>query len=286
MLTVGVLHLAALWSLLQPGLAAQATRQMVYQVFSPITRQREQPQPVPQPMRAVERKVPPVPVQPVIERAAEPIVAPLIQKLEAVTPARTSIQQQDIKASVDMRRALDLTRIEPVLAPVPVIPTPPLPEPLPTPPPVVAFPTALEPAPPPVQTPPAAAAPEPLVPAPVPIAAPARAAAITPVEPRSSSGTAGAANAASSTTSGLLLPTPGALPRGAALNYNYKPEARGRQKSASELANEQLNPGGRKDKFSTAVEATERPDCINSGQALGILAPAMVAYNVLRDKCK
>jgi hypothetical protein len=70
------------------------------------------------------------------------------------------------------------------------------------------------------------------------------------------------------------------------LNYNYKAERRGRQRSASEMANEQLNGSGHRDKLAESVKAAEKPDCISSGQALGLLAPIAIAYNVANDKCK
>jgi hypothetical protein len=70
------------------------------------------------------------------------------------------------------------------------------------------------------------------------------------------------------------------------LNYNYKADSRGRQKTAAEMSNEQLNGTGHRDKLAESVNAAEKPDCINSGQALGILAPVAIAYNVIKDKCK
>jgi hypothetical protein len=52
------------------------------------------------------------------------------------------------------------------------------------------------------------------------------------------------------------------------------------------MANEQLNGTERRDRLADGVSAAEKPDCINSGQALGLLAPIAIAYNVVKDKCK
>ncbi|MBC7919091.1 MAG: hypothetical protein H7Y28_14905 [Rhodoferax sp.] len=307
LVTVGALHVALLWLMLQSGPAVKATRQVVMQYFSPITQVREKP--VPKPVLAVTPAPKPIPVVPPppprVETPPPPMEqapVPVIQRMEAVTPQRATVKIQDIKPSIDTRRVPDLssTRIEPVLAPVPVLPTP---EPVPVP---KSAPIP-EPAPPPVQTPPPAPAPEPVVPpapapapppvavpapAPTPalppaaVAAPARATAITPVETRAApASTAGGAGSASPS---LALPLPGAAPGGSGLNlnYNYKPSSSGRQKTAAEMANEQLNGTGRKDKLADSVNAAEKPDCINSGQALGLLAPVLVIANVVRDKCK
>ena len=86
----------------------------------------------------------------------------------------------------------------------------------------------------------------------------------------------------------MAQPLPGAAPSGSGLNlnFNYKPNSGGRQKTAAEMANEQLNGTGRRDKLAESVNAAEKPDCINSGQALGLLAPIAIAYNVVKDKCK
>lgn len=86
----------------------------------------------------------------------------------------------------------------------------------------------------------------------------------------------------------MAQPAPGVVPGGSGLNlnFNYKADNRGRQKTAAEMANEQLNGTGRRDKLADSVNAAEKPDCINSGQALGLLAPVLVIANVVRDKCK
>jgi hypothetical protein len=63
-------------------------------------------------------------------------------------------------------------------------------------------------------------------------------------------------------------------------------EKRPRQKSFAELANEQLNPGGRRDKFADAVDAAEKPDCATAYQGMGLLAAPVIAFKAATDKCK
>jgi hypothetical protein len=302
LVTVGVLHVAVLWAMLQSGAAVQATRQVVIQYFSPITQLREKPMPAPVqaatpvPKRVAVAVSPPARVE-TLALPMEPTPMPIIRKLEAQTAQRVTVKIQDIKPQADMPLVAELptTRIEPMLAPVPVLPSP-EPLPLPKPPPVQVPESAPPPLPmPPVPTPepvvpPAAApapppAPTPVVPA-APVAAPARATAITPVE--SHSAPAKAAGGAGSAGRTALQPAVGALPGGSGLNLNYsiKADSRARQRTVAEMANEQLNGSGRMDKLADGVSAAEKPDCINSGQALGLLAPIAIAYNVVKDKCK
>ena len=69
-----------------------------------------------------------------------------------------------------------------------------------------------------------------------------------------------------------------------------------RQKSFSELANEQLNPGGRKNKFVAAMEGAETPDCVGKNQNgqvsqgqvnfNGLMAGPAIAAQALQGKCK
>ena len=69
-----------------------------------------------------------------------------------------------------------------------------------------------------------------------------------------------------------------------------------RQKSFAELANEQLNPGGRKDKFVGAMEGAGKPDCLGTNQTgsanvgpigfTGLLAGPALAAQALQGKCK
>ena len=299
LVTVGVLHVAVLWAMLQSGAAVQATRQVVIQYFSPITQLREKPTPAPVqaatpvPKRVAVAVSPPARVEtPALP--VEPTPMPIIRKLEAQTAQRVTVKIQDIKPQTDMPLVAELptTRIEPMLAPVPVLPSP-EPLPLPKPPPVQVPEPAQPPLPmPPVPTPepgvpPAAAPAPPSAPTPTaPIAAPARATPITPME--SHSATANAAGGTGSVGRTALQPAVGAPPGGPGLNLNYnvKPDSSGRQRTVAEMANEQLNGSGRRDKLADGVSAAEKPDCINSGQPLGLLAPIAIAYNVAKDKCK
>ncbi len=69
-----------------------------------------------------------------------------------------------------------------------------------------------------------------------------------------------------------------------------------RQKSFAELANEQLNPGGHKDKFVGAMEAAGKPDCLGNNQTgstssgqvnmNGLFAAPALAAQALQGKCK
>ena len=268
LVTVGVLHVAVLWLMLQSGAAVQVTRQVVIQYFSPITQLREKPTPAPvQAATPVPKRVAVVaPLPQRVETPApppEPTPATIIRMMETQTPQRVTVKIQDIKLQTDMPAVAEVsaTRIEPMLAPVPVLPSP-EPLPLPKPPPVT------EPVAPPVPTP------------------PARAAAITPIE--SHSATANTAGGTGSVGRTALQPAVGAPAGGSSLNLNYnlKADSRGRQRSVAEMANEQLNGSERRDKLADGVSAAEKPDCVNSGQALGLLAPIAIAYNVVKDKCK
>ena len=114
----------------------------------------------------------------------------------------------------------------------------------------------------------------------------ARAAAITPVE--NASPTTGAAGETESASTRGAMPAAEVLPGGSGLNliYNVGAAGRGRPKTVAQMANEQLNGTASRDKLAESVHAAEKPDCVNSGQALGILAPIAIAYNVVKDKCK
>lgn len=59
-----------------------------------------------------------------------------------------------------------------------------------------------------------------------------------------------------------------------------------RQRSLSEMVNEQLNPGGKRDKFADSVEQSVKPDCLGPNQAGGLLAAPVIAVQAIRDKCK
>ena len=89
---------------------------------------------------------------------------------------------------------------------------------------------------------------------------------------------------------------PGGAAGGSGLVYPNYMERRPRQKSFAELANEQLNPGGRKDKFVAAMEGAQTPDClgtnqtgqVNQGQVSfnGLFAAPAIAAQALQGKCK
>ncbi len=57
-----------------------------------------------------------------------------------------------------------------------------------------------------------------------------------------------------------------------------------RQKSLSELANEQLNGGRRRDKMAEGIAEAELPDCIRPGGNLVSLVT--IPIEVARGKCK
>ena len=61
-----------------------------------------------------------------------------------------------------------------------------------------------------------------------------------------------------------------------------------RQRSAAELANEQLNGTGTRNRLGEAVDAATKPECFGkeAGAALGILAPIVGVVQAVRDKCK
>ncbi|MEO7106756.1 MAG: hypothetical protein ABIZ09_10305, partial [Rhodoferax sp.] len=64
----------------------------------------------------------------------------------------------------------------------------------------------------------------------------------------------------------------------------------------SDLANEQLNPGGHKNKFVSGIEEAERPDCLGKNQTgnshigpiglSGLFAAPGIAVQALQGKCK
>ena len=336
LLTVVVLHIAVLWWALQGEPAQRATRQVVMQYFSPITQiAPAKPSPPPEapalkitealPTAAPQVTPPPPPPPPVAQPVPEPVAppppAPILQKLEPIAAPRANFKIQDIKAPTENRRTPDVaaTRIEPVLAPVPVIPTleqlaapaktAPLPEALPTQKlpnlpdaqlpklaePVAQLPTPVPVIPDPVVPPAPAAAPVPTPvpvatptpvptpgPAPVPGAAP-RAAAITPVEQRPAAAGTGAAGGG-----GSAAQPPAANPGGSAgFNYNLRPTVPGaRQKTAAELAREQQGGNGSKNKLAGDMDAAAKPDCADSGGRASLLSAVVIAANVITDKCK
>ena len=275
LVTVGALHVALLWLMLHSSTTVLATRQVVIQYFSPITQLREKPAPAPLAPPApktvtVAAVPPPVPRVEIPAPPIEQVPAPIVQRMDVVTPPRATVKVQDIKVQLDARPMPEIanSRIEPVLVPVPVVPTPepvPIPEPSPAPaPPITPVPAVL----------------------PTAIATPPRVTAITPIETPAAA--VGAIGGSGNSSPNVAQPAPAPISGGSGLNlnYNYKADSRGRQKTVSEMANEQLNGSGRRDRLAEGVSAAEKPDCINSGQALGLLAPIAIAYNVLKDKCK
>ena len=123
-----------------------------------------------------------------------------------------------------------------------------------------------------------------------PVALPPRPAAITATEKP-----AGGSSPASSTgrwrTAGAAAPTAPAPSGSRGLNLHYPTSMlRGppRQKSAAELANEQLNGDGSRNRLGEAVDAATRPDCFGkeAGATLGVLAPIVGVVQAVRDKCK
>jgi hypothetical protein len=223
------------------------------------------PEPLPVPV--------PVPV-PVAEPAPAPapVPVPTPAPVETPTPAPTPT---------------------PIPAPAPA-PTPPAPVPAPAPPaPAPAPSPAPAPTPVPSPAPSPALAPAPS-PAPAPTAAPARALAITPVEkPAAASGPAAAAPGGGP-AGGALAAAGG--PSGSGIIYPDYMKMQPRQKSFAELANEQLNPGGRKNKFVAAVEGAQVQDClgkeqtgrvsIGSANFDGLMAGPALAAQALQGKCK
>jgi hypothetical protein len=60
----------------------------------------------------------------------------------------------------------------------------------------------------------------------------------------------------------------------------------GRQKSLSELANEQLNGGQRRDRLAEGVAAAEKPDCLGPNAGGSLLSLIAIPIQAARDKCK
>ena len=317
-----LLHVALLWFILQTTPVVQVTRQVVYQLLTPITRvadpapitpprtpiQAPKPQPMPvTPPRTVTPKAiveTPAPAQPISEPPAlEPTVVERPPAKELVRtirekPLEVAPEKLPPKVQLDALPALlppvEVIRPEPLppiaLPPVPLPPAP-KPEPKPLPEPVAAPAPAPAPVAPPVPAPvampapaaPAAVAPVP-TPAPAPTAAAARPAAITPAAP-------------AAVLPGTAVPAPPGVPATSATpignttgaqrpEYPYLMNRQPRQKSYAELAREQLNPGGPRDKFADSVDGAEKPDCMAGNQAGGLLAAPLIAYKAATGKCK
>ena len=118
-------------------------------------------------------------------------------------------------------------------------------------------------------------------------------------KPAAPAGVAPAAPAGGGPIAGGPTAPAGGAPSGSGLNLNYpylmKPPPP-RQKSYAELANEQLNPGGHKDKFVSGMEAAGKPDCLGTNQTgnsnigpvalSGLFAAPGIAVQALQGKCK
>lgn len=309
--TVGAVHIVLLWMMLQAVPNMQVSRNVVYQMLlSPITQLKER---LPTPAVKAPREVPDVkaPVsttnaiqtQKVVERPADkpqkiveaaPVVKPVQVALEPIPVSPPLLPPPPVPVPEPVPIPVPVPVVEPAPAPTPTpVPAPaPAPAPVPTPAPVpvpVPVPTpapAPSPVPAPAPSPVPAPTPAPTpTPSPAPAVAPARALAITPVEkPGAASGPAAAA------PGGIPPPAGGPAaaggPSGSGIIYPDYMKMRPRQKSFAELANEQLNPGGRRDKFVDAVDGAEKPDCLAVNQPGGLLAAPMIAYKAATGKCK
>ena len=105
--------------------------------------------------------------------------------------------------------------------------------------------------------------------------APVRPAAITPVE------------AAPSSASSAPGAPAGAAPGSAPLNlYPYMMKNAPRQRSLSEMANEQLNGGRARDKLAEGVAEAEVPDCVSPNAGGSLLSIITIPIAAARGKCK
>ena len=61
-----------------------------------------------------------------------------------------------------------------------------------------------------------------------------------------------------------------------------------RERSAAEMAREQLNGNGSRNALGESIDAARKPECFGkeAGAALGLFAPLFGAVQALRDKCK
>lgn len=343
LLTVGGIHIVLLWMMLQAAAPTlQVTRNVVYQLLSPITKLKERPPtPAVQAPREVREVKAPVSTtnaiqtHKVVQRPADkpqkiveavPVVKPVQVALEPIPVSPPPLPPPPVPVPEPVPVPVPVPMVEPAPAPTPTpapapapapapVPTPaPAPVPVPTPAPVPApVPT---PAPVPVPTPAPAAAPAPApapspapapaptpaptpapapAPTPAPTAAPARALAITPVEkPAAASGPPAAAPGGTPPPAGGPAAAGGTS--GSGIIYPDYMKMQPRQRSFSDLANEQLNPGGRKNKFVAAMEGAEMPDCLGKNQTgtvsqgqvnfNGLMAGPAIAAQALQGKCK
>ena len=294
LLTAVILHLGLLWVALKSAPMVRTAEQVIYQWVAPIT-----------PPRDVV-----VPVTPTTPLPTKTVALPTPQSAP-VTPTRAAITE---RAESPPPEPKPEPKPEPLPPPPPVDPAPvvepvkPLPEPtrvrrepeaLPQP--SLLLDTKIEVVTPTVnvqlQLPEAATYALPSVlPATVapPVIQPPRPAAITATEKPLGGGGPNAppvANASSGAPGGAAAPNVPAAEGTRSLNLNYPSSMlRGppRQRSAAELANEQLNGNGSRNRLGEAVDAATKPDCFgkDAGVAFGILAPIVGVVQAVRDKCK
>lgn len=263
-----------------------------------ITQRVEPPQTPPPPTTPVPVPVPPPPPVPVAVQVPAPVTPPIapppvaavvtapvaapepvappevakplpepsrVRREVAPLPSFAPTQDTKLEAKVDLPNTT-------VNIQAPPAPEPPAPAPSPTPVVVDAAPAV---APPPA------------------VAQPARQTAITvterpaggggPTNPSGSSANAGAGANAANTASGTGAPLN--------LNLTYPSSmlrSPPRQRSAAELANQQLNGDGVRNRLGESVNAATKPDCLSreAGLELGLLALPLAAVQAARDKCK
>ena len=303
LLTTGVMHLALLWLALQSAPMVQSVRSVV-QYLAPITVQAEQatkpislPLPVPEPkLKAVTESAPPLPpvlapkaielpLDKPVELQLQPTLAPPTPT-PTPTPVRAERAPQELPVPT-LQAAPVLARPEPVavpLAPVELRPEPvpvpvaaptPVPVPLPEPP-LVPAPAPM-PAPTPAPSPAAAPAPAPAL-TPAPTLAPSRPAAITPVESLPGS--------AAPQAPGRAAPAAGAAAPAPLNLYPYSMKNAPRQRSLAEMANEQLNGGGQRNRLGEAMADAAKPDCIGPNAGGSLLSAIAIPIAAAMDKCK
>jgi hypothetical protein len=103
--------------------------------------------------------------------------------------------------------------------------------------------------------------------------------AITPVEQAAAAPPAGSAGANAAAAGAVTVPS------GIYYPDVMKRSGQGRQKSLSEMANEQLNGGGqRRNRLGEGVSAAELPDCIRPGGSL--LSALTIPIEAATGKCK
>ena len=314
LLTAVVLHLGLLWVALNSAPMVRSAEQVVYQWVAPITPQRDvsvpitlptpvttktiappvaKPIPTPRAAIAERAETPPPEPKPEIKPVPVPVVhPPLAEAASVAEPAKPLPEPSRVR-----REPVPLPLPAPVLdpkmdvvtpsvnvqvqAPPPVAPQAPVPLPE-----VVAAPAPVPKAAPPPAVLPVAVAP--------PVALPPRSAAITATEKPVGSGgpnDAPAAAAAAVTPASVTAPSAPATDGARGLNLNYPTSMLRnppRQRSAAELANEQLNGTGSRNRLGETIDAATRPDCFGkeAGAAYGILAPIVGVVQAVRDKCK